>query len=304
MLTYNNESTVQRTLESVATLGCPIVVADLGSTDATLALCKQFGAKTTNERGRRDLIRMKLLAQAKGSVFYIEPWEMLVQGHSAIAKQETPAYVSVLQDKFLSKDIRVYDKSCSIHNHVFETVESDASNELPVVLSSKGSMDHELALTLLDQWKAAEPLKAAPYYYHACLLLSCNKVEEFFKMAEHYLFLDKGDSKPATMLRYYYAMTHLLHRKTVKPVLQNLNLCMCKMPLMAEFWCLTGDVYYHLLKKFDVAKEFYENAMILGSRRLKNDRWPMDISKYGQYPKKMIESCDQILKRANFYSAK
>jgi len=96
------------------------------------------------------------------------------------------------------------------------------------------------------------------------------------------------------MIRYYLALAYLIHHRKVKPALQNINLCLCAHPLMAEFWCLIGDVYYHLLKRFDYAKDFYENAIILGARRLKKDKWPMDISKYESYPKKMIESCDQI----------
>ena len=60
---------------------------------------------------------------------------------------------------------------------------------------------------------------------------------------------------------------------------------------------------YHLLKKFHQAKDFYENALILGKRRLATDKWPMDISKYGAYPKKMIESCDKIIESHSTYSS-
>ena len=91
------------------------------------------------------------------------------------------------------------------------------------------------------------------------------------------------------------------HKKRVKPALQNLNLCLCAKPLMAEFWCLTGDVYYHLLHDFKKAKQFYHNAIVLGHHRLKSDKWPMDITKYNTYPSKMIESCDELLKSTKLY---
>ena len=46
-----------------------------------------------------------------------------------------------------------------------------------------------------------------------------------------------------------------------------------------------------------MANEFYENALILGKKRLGSDRWPMDISKYEKYPKMMIDSCNKILSK-------
>jgi hypothetical protein len=99
------------------------------------------------------------------------------------------------------------------------------------------------------------------------------------------------------MTRYYYAFVQLTQKRAVRPTLQNLNICLCLKPLMAEFWCLSGDVYYHILSQFELAKEFYENALILGSKRLNDDIWPMDVSKYKKYPTMMIDSCDKILKK-------
>ena len=100
------------------------------------------------------------------------------------------------------------------------------------------------------------------------------------------------------MIRYYYAMTMLIYKKSYKPALQNINLCLCAKPLMAEFWCLMADVYYHLLNKFSEAKFFYENAIFMGSRRMKNDVNPIDLDKYKAYPNKMIKSCEQLLQQS------
>ncbi len=108
---------------------------------------------------------------------------------------------------------------------------------------------------------------------------------------------------PSIMNRYYYALICLQKTTKVKPTLQNLSVCLSVKPLMAEFWCLLGDVYYHRLRKFDFAKEFYENAILLGSRRLKLDKWPMDVSKYKDYPEKMINSCNKIIEAKSFYTS-
>jgi hypothetical protein len=76
-------------------------------------------------------------------------------------------------------------------------------------------------------------------------------------------------------------------------------ICLSANVLMAEFWCLLGDAFYKL-NKYAKAYSLYENAIILGERRLKSDPWPMDIPKYKSYPRKMIQSCKELLEGEKF----
>jgi tetratricopeptide (TPR) repeat protein len=85
--------------------------------------------------------------------------------------------------------------------------------------------------------------------------------------------------------------------KDQRKALELLMYCFAEKPLMAEFWCLLGDIYYEA-DEYGKAKCFYENAKILGSRRLNSDEWPFDISKYKDYPDKMIASCDEVISKA------
>ena len=71
-------------------------------------------------------------------------------------------------------------------------------------------------------------------------------------------------------------------------------------PIMAEYWCVLGDVYYHLAGDYDRAKRFYRNAIILGQKRKEDDMWPVELSKYNTYPEKMIKSCEELLKSNEF----
>ena len=50
-----------------------------------------------------------------------------------------------------------------------------------------------------------------------------------------------------------------------------------------------------LYNKYPIAKELYENAIVLGGRRMSNDVWPMDVSKYEEYPQTMISSCEKLI---------
>lgn len=72
---------------------------------------------------------------------------------------------------------------------------------------------------------------------------------------------------------------------------------------MAEFWCLTADIHYHLRGAMRVAEGLYENAVILGGHRSLEDRWPMDLSKYKDYPERMMDSCQQLIDESRRFTS-
>lgn len=300
MITLNQKPLVPLAINSVKPLGWEIIVTDIGSTDGTIETCVSLGAKVVRMNGQNKSSCRQNILDKYHSVFYIEPWEMLIEGHNQLKAQSDSCYITIIHNKTVTKDIRFYNKG-KFKNPVFEFLDIQCDKEIKATIYSNGGMDQKYIQDTIQQWKQEEPLSPQPYYYQACLLLQQAKYDEFLKVAEHYLFLDKSNSIPVIMTRYYYALVCLLYKRSVQITLKNLNLCLCSNPLMAEFWCLTGDVYYHLLNKFDLAEEFYKNAIIMGGRRLKTDRWPMDIVKYKQYPEMMIKSCEEILKSKNSY---
>ena len=271
-------------------LNAKVVVGDLGSTDKTLDICESYGVQIRRMAGTsRNEARNRLMGD--GWNMMIEPWEILSSGHQYARNASRCSYAKIIREKTISKEIRLWDEGMFI-NPIYERIDVETPHEADVVFYCIGPRNHKEDLKLIEEWKEKEPFSSAPYYYQASTLLALGQHEEFLKVAQHYLFLD-GKSMSSVMTRYYLAYVFLT-KKEVRPALQNLNLCLCARPLMAEFWCLMADVYYHLLKKFDQAKEFYENALILGARRMADDKCPMDISKYNKYPRMMIESCDKI----------
>ena len=301
ILTKNNEKTIKSTLESV--VDSNVIVGDHGSSDETIEICESFGAKIISTKGLdRSEARMKMSELSSDTLnIWLEPWES-IQNPQYLHKSNK-ANVRILQNGIITWEARVWSNQAKFSNPIFEKLETKDTSQSNLIFVSNGNLDLNESLELVSKWKSEQPFLKQPYYYHSCLLLSFGKYEEFLKCAEHYLFLDKSQSMSATMTRYYYSIIQLMYKKRVKPCLQNLNLCLCSKPLMSEFWCLTGDVYYHLLNKFDLAKEFYQNAQILGSRRLSTDLWPMDIAKYNKYPKMMVESCDNIVLTRSDYTA-
>lgn len=277
-----------------------ILVGDLGSQDDTTAICESLGATVVRLGSvTRDVARNSLARHASHAVkLLVEPWEVLAKGN--LSQLQPPCYASILQGHLLTKELRIWSEGTFV-NPVYERLDVETTTESDIILYAVGNRNYADDLALLDIWKATKPTSPYPYYYESCIRLSQREYDKFYPLADHYLFLDPKPTIASIMTRYHYAIATLIHRRQVRPTLQNLNLCLCAQPLMAEFWCLMADVYYHLLKSFDVAQCFYENAIFLGSRRLKTDKWPMDIAKYGQYPRTMIESCQNILNHTAVY---
>lgn len=302
ILIQNNANTIRSTLESISSLNARLVVGDLGSTDGTIQICREFKADIVDVRDEARHAARNRLRIGSTKCLWLEPWDIVVKGHAAIAAfDKKAAYVSVLQDNLLSHEVRLFDSSVRFINPVFERLDVQTTEDSPVLISRQGNLDVAEIIRIIEDWKSKEPFLPDPLYYHAAVLFSQQKYDDYLTMADKYLFMEKNNSQSVVMTRYYYALVQLIHKRAYKPALQNLNLCLCSKPLMAEFWCLMGDVYYHLLHKFAEAKEFYENAMCLGARRLREDKWPMDISKYKSYPLKMIESCKAILNHKDLY---
>lgn len=304
ILTKNNSKTIKQTIESIQPVVSRIVIGDFDSTDNTRDICKDLGTEWVNCQGMNRSQARNFIFELHEDDFQmaIEPWEVIVSGHDRLRKLKDNTMVSIFSNGSITKDVRIWNNG-RWHNPVFERLDQDGLFS-EIVLYSSGSADFNETMRLIDLWKKSSPTLARPYYYQACMLLSEGKYEEFAKVANHYLFIEKDKGMSVAMTRYYYALVQLLHYKKAKPALQNLNLCMCANPLMAEFWCLTGDVFYHLLKDYKKAIEFYENAMIMGSRRLSDSPWPMEISKYKDYPQKMIESCRKIIESTAVYGTK
>ena len=292
IITRNNEKTIQATMESLLPTKQKVLVGDYDSSDSTKKICEAYGAEVVPVRGGRDEARNYLMELSPQEVcFYIEPWEVLAKGHEALKCNPAHYRVMVIQNGIITKETRVWlNNGPRFINPIYEELDVDTNASLPVTLYSSG-MPTDNLLESIENWKRARPTASSPWYYQACALLCLQRYDEFLRVSEHYMHVGDKASMPAIMNRYYFAMVQVIHSRKVRPALQNLSICIANKPLMAEFWCLLGDVYYHLLQDIGKAKAFYENALILGKKRPLDDEWPVDISKYSKYPQKMIDYC-------------
>lgn len=308
ILAKNNAEALKKTIQSVQPLNPKIVIVDLGSTDKTLEMALSMGAIIQRypvlEHDHSEARNRSLKNLENGWMLWLQPGEIIAQGHDQLKNVPFGLYnLKIFQEKTIMSDVRLWyhEHNLWFVNPVYEYLECKSDMFANAYLYSEfaGPQQVEEKLTL---WKEKQPTSPKPYYYEASYLLSQKKYDDFLRVSEHYMFLSNNFlTISTTMNRYYYALVMMHHKHRVRETLQNINLCLTANPLMAEFWCLIGDVYYLLLKKFEMAKEFYELALHVGGFRKNNDLWPMDISKYQDYPEQMIESCNKLIAKKSAF---
>jgi tetratricopeptide (TPR) repeat protein len=208
----------------------------------------------------------------------------------------------VLQDDVILKEPRLWNKKINkviFKNPVFEKPNIEPTKMLDVILYQHKTED-PTALRKLETWKRTMPLSIDAAYYKAFASLAERNFTEFKRIIAHYLFNLARSDIPSVMARYYLALVQGVVENNTKEAIKNVVICLAENPLMAEFWCLLGDIFVKA-EKFEEAVEFYENGIMLGSRRLNSDLWPMHISKYDAYPKEMIEKCKKAINSAETY---
>jgi glycosyltransferase involved in cell wall biosynthesis len=293
ILTKNNASTVAKTLESIDNLGARILVGDFESSDDTHEICSDLGAEVVPLELRGDFSRARNSLLGDGLNMYIEPWEVLVRGHERIPKLESSSMFYVIQNNIVSKEIRFWGGS-SFVNPAYETIVDPNAACVPeiVILSSGSPGGADEKMGICRRWMDRRPTEPEPYYYMACSSLSNRKYEEFFSFASKYLAMEPSPGVSGTMLCYYMAQVQF-RLGMWRDAERNALYCLSMHPTFAEFWCLWGDMLYKQAK-YDRAKSMYENAMIIGKRRIGTDSYPIEIAKYGDHPRRIIENIESM----------
>lgn len=307
ILTKNNEKNLKEAIESVLPLNPEILIGDFNSNDRTLNICKFYGCKILNcDIKNRSQIRNDLVQKSTTDwQFHLEPWEVLSYGLEEIQNkiQDNKLesfYFQIFRNDTITKEIRLWNKKKNLifYNPVYECLIDEKASLLNGAIFSKFTKSEEI-WKLIQDWKKRMPAASEPYYYEACSLLADNKNDEFLRAAELYLFRDNIKVLPVTMMRYYCAMVYCHIKNDAITAVRYILPCIAAQPLMAEFWCLLGDIHYKLLKDYEKAYAFYDNAIKLGAKRT-IDQWPMEIKKYDEYPSEVKKSCVSKIKKTMF----
>jgi len=303
MVIQNNEATISRLLDSLEPLHAQVMAANVGCADRTADICRERQVRVFEITNPTDMgrVRNKLISASRHDWnFWIEPWEVLTDARPVIRALETPpaAYqFMVLGGEVATYEVRLWHKDLGLKfkNPVCEhlDIQEQEVKDLNCSIYKDGSK--ELSLEAIQEWQKVHPASPEPYYYEAFYHLSHQNWEAFTNKATVYLFDRNNATQSTLMMKYYLAIVlcHIQHdaRAAMKQIVE----CLIVKPLSAECWCLLGDVFYHLSRDYKKAVQFYKNALLLGSCRLKEETMPMEISKYQEYPRKMIAACKSVL---------
>lgn len=299
MITYNNEATLDASLRSLAGLG-DIIIVDRGSSDSTQQVAKKHNVSlSVDVNSPRNIIRNKLITA--GWNMLVEPWEVLATDHQSIQDLlTTPSALRamVINDDIITKDVRLFhsDTKLTFDYPIFESLKPDHDARVVevVLYASPHIASYIETLKQIKDWQRSKPNDPQSYYYESFCHLSNGNYKEFIRSAEHYLFRCTTMVMSVVMIRYYLAFVYCHVKRTAKLALDNLVVLLSNKPLMAEGWCLLGDIHYFLVEDFQKAKRFYEMAIAFGKKRKTTDTWPIQLSKYSDYPMQMIKSCTDI----------
>lgn len=298
ILTKNNEKTILSTIESIKELG-PVLIGDMGSNDKTINICENAGAEVYRVNFNYDFSEIKnnLIKKSKTEwILCLDPGEIVDSGHEFLSAEKSDEMyrLMILRDDSLTKQTRLFKKSNRFKRRVFEILDRDVAKQtLPIMITGEVNQDFQMITECLFRWKDEDPLSAVPVYYEAMLQLMANNYDQFLCIADKFLFQNNTHDEDTTLIKYYVA--YLCKKKDPGKSLRLILECLASFPLMAEFWCLLGDLYLYSMKEYDRAYQFYENAIILGSQRLEEDTMPMEISKYQEYPEKMISGIKKVI---------
>jgi tetratricopeptide (TPR) repeat protein len=306
MIVKEHEENLQQTLDSLEELGGSIIIGHAGGqlpATKNAAIVRKLSLKsdisvTRNEISNNSNTNWQM---------YIEPWEILLSGHEEIKNalvnpQSKSFYINIMQgEDTITKQIRIWNKKeCQFVNPVCEKIIDDNAEYIDATVWSAKT---DIKFDLIEKWKKTNPLALEPYYYQSLYCLMNKNYNEFITLADHYMFHEKKTSISKTMMMYYLGIVNCFVKSNQNSAIHNALLCIAEHPLMAEFWCLLGDAYAKV-KEFTKAISFYENAIFLGKNRLQSDRWPVQISKYEEYPQEMIKKCKEIISNSKNFGLK
>ena len=307
ILNSNSNLTQIDCIKNFGNLNCKIIIANIDKDIKykhqanNLEIVKFYSDKGISE------IKNKLVQMCKTPwMIFLEAWEELVDAQSfieSLATKSKKAYkLNIIQGDLLTKETRLWHRNSKIQfiNPVFDTAIGDAELSMEMILSSGG--EHQIDfIHHIDKWQEKLPLSAEPLYYRASYALKKKNWDSFINYGIAYLHQEQNKNMSWYMTHYYLSMVYCYLKKDYSKSISHVLNCIMKKPVMAEFWCLLGDNYY-AINQFEKAISFYDNAIILGSRRKKTCDWSMEISKYLEYPQKMIDASKKVLEATSGYA--
>lgn len=300
LLVKNKNQSIEAAVASAAPLG-RILIGDIGK-ERTVGLSSSQKATVIPLpwSGNYSASKNQLLSHVQTPwVLFLEPWEVIAQGQKEIIDATEGAaasyYLQSLKPGLITKETRLWNRSKKLifSNPIYESVYDPTAQFIDAIIFGQQKTDLVEDDKIIREWINRRPTSAEPHYCLAHHLLASGKHEEFLDVSSHYLFL-QNSGMSAVLTHYYRAMVLCYSKVDLNEAVKEILPCIAVKPTMAEFWCLLGDIFYRG-KQYEKAKVYYQAAIDIGSKRRRDDTWPVEIAKYHEHPSRMLDSCRKIM---------
>ncbi|MDQ7062685.1 MAG: glycosyltransferase [candidate division KSB1 bacterium] len=291
MIVKNEEKLLPRCLESVKDVADEIIIVDTGSTDRTIEIAHQFGAKVYHHPWQNDfsLHRNQSISYATGDwILQIDADEELdaqsgpiLKEIIATAPEEIHAFMVLIQDVRADGSPHVlFNFPRLFRNHVGIHYISRVHNQVVIngkVLFSKIRLIHygydldrktmlkkfKRSMTLLKDWRKKEPENPTPYFYLACTYSQYQRPKKCIDYALKTLkLLRKEKTSPPFFLTIYYALVAALIQ--INRLEEAEKYAQESIAVFDEY--LDG---YYLLSSIHYVQQNFKQAVYFGDRYLK-----------------------------------
>lgn len=284
ILTRNNAKTIKECVGRLSGLG-RIVVGDCESGDGTDAAVSECELIRVPWEWDFAAAKNHLLNFCHGQVLVVEPWEILTSGEDDVV--DGVHAVNVMHGSTITQPVRLFEKTNYV-NPVYEENDLTSDTVLPLFFKSRGGRHKEDVSKILKAWEKREPHNFQINYYKSIFALQNGDVTEFKKEADVFLFRASEVTEAMITMWYYLSQYELKYKNDYATALKFATLCLSERPAMAEFWCLTAEIFARQ-NQYARAYALYENAIAFGRHRKNLDGLPIEITKYKDIPEQFLQ---------------
>jgi glycosyltransferase involved in cell wall biosynthesis len=321
IIVRDEEQYLPRLLRSIEGLRAQeLVVVDTGSTDRTVEIAREAGARVISfpwNDSFADARNVALSHSTQDWVCWFDADDELAVGGvdlvRSLAVSGTPVNYHHFRLSYgltMSAQLRFWKRSTGntwwpfLHERIWPNGPVQHHPEIVVhhYDDERRPAKIQRNIELLTKAIEREPINQYWRFYQMVTLAVAGRHSEALEQALVYLNLTNDADEhvgPRNYARYLVAWCSL--RLEPREPKKAMELCLqgvAVSPCVAEFWCLMGDIYLYYNRPFD-AYQCYDVALLVGHWNWSRF-WLTDVSKYDQYPRDMKEKIRNHVGQTNF----
>ena len=302
IITTNDEPYLDKTLSSVRNLDPEYVIVFNGNINSEeYETCKKYTKNVYVRQWNNDFSELRNFAKEKSTrkwILWLDSDEELEDCSKIIEINPKNDFhnfklihgSTTMSQLRLFKNLPEYKWQGRIHERIIPKNLPEWHPEIKIIHHPNNISRSQIRnLNILKEEIENDPNNPDLNFFIAIEYHLVNQQMKSLLHAEKFLFHYHVNDIRKMYIRYLISWIYTFHLRNYQKAIQIIFGQLAQNCNIAEFWCLLGDIYYKL-GKFNDAKKFYENAIIMGKYKYDN-MWITDLDKYQKYPKLRIDYC-------------